>query len=376
MSVSVLLVTPGHRQSKVGGETMSTVRLAKCLASRSHRVYYMASYPPFGLLQELEGSGVYFLQGRVDGRNPIGIIKGSLDIRKAVVAKSIDVVHAQQVLPALMGYLAAKTSLLRKVAVIWHDRGIHTRSYPIIGRLFNHLMDFVITNSESEARRLNTYGLDPGKVKTIYNGIDLSQYSTEENQLSLRKELGLKDGLPVVGIVARLSEEKGHRHLLRAVPYVLGENPAVQFLMVGGGALEQELRQLAHALNIQGAITWAGIRSDVPRLLSTIDLLVLPSTHESFGNVLVEAGAMSKPVVASRVGGIPEIVVDGTTGILVPPKDVVALARAISYLLANPEVASRMGVAGRIRVEERFALSRTAAEVEQVYQRVLSRNAG
>lgn len=211
--------------------------------------------------------------------------------------------------------------------------------------------------------------LDPSKVITIYNGIELDRFETKpEKRTALRQALGISENTPVITTVALLRPEKGHATLIQAIPQVLRTMPEARFLMVGGGKLQEELEQAAEPYGT--AVQFVGMRDDVPELLAASDLLVLPSYTEALPTVLLEGMAANLPIVASRVGGIPEIVKDGETGLLVPPRDAEALAQAIVNVLGNRAGARAMGLAGKRRVETLFNARGHAQALADLYEEV------
>jgi len=328
------------------------------------------------LLEELYQKSIDYLPGRVDGRGPIGILKGAWDIRPVLQAKHIDIVHASEPRPAIMGFIASR-SLSRcrgqsQVAVIWHDRG--TASHFLSGRIFNLFADFVITNSDSEREKLVRNGLSAHKIRTVHNFVYMWPPETPLCQSEIKTTWGLENGEPVVGIVGRLIPCKGHRYFLEAAKTVLEQVPRARFVIVGDGPLGPDLRRRARRLGIERQVIFTGFqRKELSSLYAIMDVLVLPSTYEPFGNVSLEAMAFGKPVVASNVGGIPEVVVDGETGLLVPPGHSASLAQAVLLLLKDKELARQMGKAGRKRLRNYFTRERAIKELEQIYAFVRSR---
>jgi glycosyltransferase involved in cell wall biosynthesis len=183
--------------------------------------------------------------------------------------------------------------------------------------------------------------------------------------------LGLQEGLPVIGTVCRLVEpKKGLRFLLEAMAHLERESgkPVCQLLIVGEGPAERALRSLSEQLGIASRVIFSGMRRDIPQLLSLMEIFVLPSLYEGFGIAILEAMAAGKPVVASTVGGIPEFVVPGESGLLVPPGDSVALAAAIRQLLAQPEQAKAMGGRGQEHVRKHYSMESVVRQHEQLYE--------
>ena len=193
------------------------------------------------------------------------------------------------------------------------------------------------------------------KVQTVYNGVDSSACSSLSNRQQVRQELGLAQG-PVLVMIGRLTDQKGHRYLLQALSELLRMWPQLCCLFVGEGELLNTLQRMAMDLGVERACRFVGVREDIADILAAADVCVLPSLSEGFSFVLLEALTMGCPVVATRVNGVPELIEDHKTGLLVPPRDSQELARAIRDMLSDPVAASRMGAAGRALVRERFTV--------------------
>jgi glycosyltransferase involved in cell wall biosynthesis len=234
------------------------------------------------------------------------------------------------------------------------------------------LADRVVAVSASVADFcIDHVGLPADKLVVIPNGVDLPveppasrQETRAELALSAAEGLDLPPDAPVIGAVCRLDPLKGLNFLLQALARLAG----VWLVVVGDGPERDRLVALTVELGLAGRVCWAGQRRDVSRLLSAFDLFVQPSLHEGLPNAVLEAMAAGLPVVATAVGGTPEAVVDGVTGLLVPPADVEALAQALAGLLADPERRQRLGRAGRQRVAEHFSLAQMVAKTERLYR--------
>ncbi|MCX7717534.1 MAG: glycosyltransferase family 4 protein [Candidatus Sumerlaeaceae bacterium] len=183
----------------------------------------------------------------------------------------------------------------------------------------------------------------------------------------VRAEFALKDDHIVVILVGRLRPEKGHEVLLRAAPTILAANPQVRFLLAGGGSMRSDLERLAATLCISEHCLFAGFREDVPDLLSAADIAVQPSLSEGLGTSVLEACAAGLPVVASRTGGIPDVILDSETGILVEPGSHDALASALIKCASDPVLRERLGSAGRKRVSEEFSPERLVERTLELY---------
>ncbi len=236
----------------------------------------------------------------------------------------------------------------------------------LLGDLTPH-MDRLIAVSRSIERKLQHEGRDVIPIELIYNGVDLQRYDHQEPCCTLPDEYGMEPGSQIVGVVARLEPEKGHPTLFDAWPLVLRAVPDSYLLVVGEGSRRDALEAQARELRIAHRVVFTGRRDDVPAVTAALDVAVLPSYREAQGLTILEAMALSRPVVASDVGGIPEMIQDGTTGLLVPPHDPEALAAAIIRLLTDHPLADTLGRAGHDLVHDRFCIELMVRAVEAIY---------
>lgn len=245
-------------------------------------------------------------------------------------------------------------------------------------RVANRLTDVIVANAEAvRADAIRQEGLPPRKIHVIHNGVDLARYQAAPEP-GAREALKIPPAARVVCVVANLIAYKGHRVLLEACAAVKAREPAFHLLLVGDGPCRGELERMAQALGLSGDVQFLGSRTDVPAILSVADVVVLPSLSEGFPNAVLEAMATGKPVIATHVGGVPEMVVEGETGLLVSPGNAEALGAAILKVLQDPERAAAMGRAGRERVREQFSLDRMVGQVQDLYEDILrqARQAG
>jgi glycosyltransferase involved in cell wall biosynthesis len=269
-------------------------------------------------------------------------------------------IHANGSRCMLYGGLAGRRA---GVPVLWHVR-IDSKD-PWLDPLLERLADRIVANSAATAARFG--GRAAGRVTVVPNGVDLAAFRPGLGGARVRGELGIPPEARLVGTVGRLHPVKGHDLFLRAAAEVATAFPTAHFLLVGGGEAEGELKALAAQLGLDPRVHFAGHREDIPEILPALDCFVLASREEPFGRVLVEAMAAGLPVVAARVGGVPEIVLEGTTGLLVPPGDPAPLAAAIRQILADPARARAMGLAGRTRAEREYDAALHARRVEALY---------
>ena len=231
-------------------------------------------------------------------------------------------------------------------------------------------MDRLIAVSRSIVAKLGDEGrLDAGPpVDLIYNGVDLQRYDHQEPCCTLRDEYGMEPGSQIVGVVARLEPEKGHPTLLEAWPAVLRAAPDAYLLVIGEGSLREALERQARDLRIAHRVVFTGRRDDVPAVTAALDVAVLPSYREAQGLSILEALALARPIVASNVGGIPEMIEDGVTGLLVEPHDTDGLAQAISRLLVDHPYADMLARQGHDMVHDRFCIELMVEAVEAIYE--------
>ncbi len=241
--------------------------------------------------------------------------------------------------------------------------------YARVARASAAHLDRIIVISDAVGRYLREHGgLRDQSMSRIYYGIEANPLESERVLPDQRP--------PTIGIVARLAPQKGHRVLLDAMPRVLAKVPRARLRVIGHEELSTvgELRAYAERVGVADRVSFEGFRGDVPALLRELDLLVLPSFWEGFGLVLLEAMAAGRPVVATRVGPIPEVVMDGETGLLVEPGNAAALAEAIVRVLTDAALSERLGRAGRSRAAEHFGIVRMVAETEALYEDLLARH--
>ncbi len=230
---------------------------------------------------------------------------------------------------------------------------------------------FVAVSREDQRRMVEVEGVPPRKTRFIANGIPPFPPPTPGRDV--RAELGIGPAQPLVGVVATLRPQKALDVIIRAVPLLRERVPEATVLIVGGGdernsPEEQRLRALTAELGLGEELRLLGERADVPDLLAAFDVAALSSDFEGSPLSVMEYMEAAKPVVATRVGGLPDLVDDGVSGLLVEPQDPPALAAALAELLLDPERAARMGEAGRARRRERFSIEATAREVGALYE--------
>lgn len=234
-------------------------------------------------------------------------------------------------------------------------------------RMTHRLVDRIICVSDANRRDLIDECPAAGtKSQTVHNGVDPSAFPAQPDRQKVRLELGI-GAAPLLVTIARLTEAKGHRYLLEALPGLLHTWPKLCCLFVGEGELHDGLCRQAIELGVDRACRFVGVREDIADILVAADLFVLPSLSEGFPFVLLEALAMGCPVIASNVNGVPELIADRKTGLLVPARDSKALACAVRDMLSDPATASRMGAAGQTVVRAQFTADRMVANTTAIF---------
>ena len=230
--------------------------------------------------------------------------------------------------------------------------------------LYNRRVDGVVAISKKIADLLAEGGVRKEKIRVIHSGIDPAPFQKAQG-------VGPKSGLLVIGTVAVLEERKGHRFLLEAAALLKQQGHRLTYRFAGEGTQRDHLRKVALGLGLQEEVVFMGFVSDIPSFLSTMDIFVLPSLYEGLGVAVLEAMAAGKPVVATKVGGLTELVEDQMTGLLVPPEDPSALARSISRLVSQRGLAEEMGGRAWERVQKHFTVEQMAKKNEDYYYEIL-----
>jgi glycosyltransferase involved in cell wall biosynthesis len=299
------------------------------------------------------------------------------DVAKELSARRIQVLHTHRVRPDIIGRIAGhRAGVAVNVSTQhylgeWEERGrcvgigvrfLYKRTLPYT--------QMIINISAAEMGLMKAQNVPPDKLMVIHNGVDSDAFFPEHED---REDADLETGGrgPVVGTVAFLNERKGIRYLVAAFRSVVDRFPDARLQIVGDGEERARLEAQIAALDLETNVSLLGRRADVRRMMNGFDVFVLPSLWEPFGLVIAEAMACGKPVVATHVGGIPEIVEHGSTGLLVPPAAAEPLADALITILANAELRHKLGRAGQRRFLERFDARIMAQRYEELYERLL-----
>jgi glycosyltransferase involved in cell wall biosynthesis len=263
----------------------------------------------------------------------------------------------------ILGRMAARRRKIPVVAVArgWTGESFKVRLYERLDRFHLRWMDQVVCVSESQAARVRRAGVRPDRIRVIYNAIDPSRFREPDERYRAKLQRYFRQPRThIIGAAGRLSPEKGFSVLVSAAERVLAEHPSTGFVLFGEGPERGALQQQINAAGLGQAFVLAGFRADLDRFLPHFDLLVLPSYTEGLPNVVLEAFGAGVPVVATAVGGTPEVIEDGESGFLVPPGDAGTMAERIDMSLSNADELPDMGRKGRLCVQEKFGFAMQA----------------
>ena len=294
-----------------------------------------------------------------------------------------DIVHTHSSKAGVLGRVAAWLTRTPVVVHTLHALVIHerqpwavNRTWRAVKRLMGPLTDHYVSVADAVTDGAVAARVAPReRFSTIRSGMELDWFlEAAADPAAARRELGVPDGVPVVGKIARLFPLKGHDELIDAWPAVVARHPDARLLLVGDGVLRDHLVERARSMGILDSIVFAGLvpRERIPAAIAAMDVLVHTSLHEGLARVLPQALAMGRPCVSVALDGAPEVVVDGETGLLVPPRDPAAVADAISRLLDDPELRARMGAAGRRLVDPAFRAETMVSEIADLYEELLA----
>lgn len=320
----------------------------------------------------MESQGVRCFSGEC--RSRAGYIGGLRRLAAYLRRERIDILHTHLFDPSVVGLLAGLLAGTPTRVMTRHYSDYHTRDdkfwHTQLDKLCTRLSHAVIAVSQHTADHMvQDEGAPANKIHVVLNGIDFERVklSDPEAPQRVRAEFEAMDKYLVL-IVARLHPEKGHTYLFQALQQLRGQlDKPVLLLVAGQGPFEQAYRDEVRALGIDDMVRFVGFRRDVPDLMAAADIVLLPSVAEAFGLVLTEALYVGTPVIATQVGGIPEIIEDGRDGLLVPPADSAALAAAIRDLLLDPLRRRSMAGSGKAKVAQSFRYEDMVRAYENVY---------
>ncbi|MEW6201092.1 MAG: glycosyltransferase family 4 protein [bacterium] len=363
--MKILLMAP---ELNVGGVETHVVSLAQGMVGLGHEVMVVSNGG--ALVPKLKEWNVEHLSMPVHSKSPVTIRKMAGEIRKVIHARGFDIVHAHSRVPAWIAYFATRGE--REVFVVT----AHGQYAPHFGSRVMAWGDRVICVSRVIRNHMvELLDTPPLNTTVIYNAIDVQEVEEIRRHIKppeqLKGELGLPPDAPLIGVIARLTATKGVRHFLEALALLRREMAKLHGLVVGDGPLRNELQETAHSLGLENSVVFSGVRTDVYDILNALDVYVVPSIYEGFSLGSLEALSCGVPIVATRVGGVPEVLTDGETALLAEPRSGEALAEKVRLMLTQPELRRRLVDAGGRVVREKFSKEKMIASVAEVYQEAI-----
>lgn len=373
--VSVLHVIGG---GEIGGAENHVLSLLSAL-DREKFAPILCCLAPRPLYQRARELGIEAYALDMRHKLDIHVIKSIFQLIKE---KEVQILHTHGVRANLVGRLAGLQAGVPVTVTTVHS--VLEYDYPgLLDRLINswtekatwRLVDRFIAVSQLLARNLQRKGIKQDKISLIYNGIPLPENPpAAEERENLRQELGIGIQQPLLGVIGRLHPVKGQKVMLQAAARLAARGKDFTLLLAGEGQQRQELEKLAAELELSGKVHFLGFRSDaVEKIMPTLDMLIIPSLSEGCPLVALEAMSRKIPVIASQVGGLPELIEQGVSGLLVPPGDPDELAERILWLWERPQLGRELTEAAFRRVQEKFSLARMVADTQKVYFELLAR---
>ncbi len=364
-----------------GGGERVFAQIINRLSSKKYKIM-VACLPTGTFIEKIEESSAHIEPVDMSNRFNPGVI---LQLSSLIKRERVDIVHSQGARADFFARVAAKLASAPIVVSTvpmpvegFDVNPIRKLIYKTFNRFSERFVDmFMVVSDALEKTMIEKHRIAPQRVVKIYNGIEKDEYCMEEDELirrrfRFRKESGLEDDVPVVGAIGRLVWQKGFEYFIEAIPDVLKNSKETRFLIVGEGTLKDKLEAKSKNLKLEDKIIFTGFRSDIKDVLASIDIFVMPSLLEGLPMILLEAMAMAKPIVATHIDGVKEVLNNGVTGLLAPPKDPKALSETIVDLLNHRDKAYQMGLAARRVVEERYGVDIMVQKVEEVYEKLLS----
>jgi glycosyltransferase involved in cell wall biosynthesis len=298
-------------------------------------------------------------------------IKAIYSLRRYIRENAIDIIHSHKYKTNLYSLLAGIGTDCKLISTChnWLGNSFNMRFYAWLDKKILRKFDAVIGVSNEVVHELEK-NIKDGKIKKIENGIDTKKYYRIKNRDEAKESLGLKDK-KLIGFIGRLSQEKGVSYLLQAVKTLVNNGNDVYALIVGDGEFKENLKKEASSLGLADRVIFTGNRQDTPLIYSALDVFVLPSLKEAFPMVILEAMACGTPVVATKVGDIPCIIEDNVSGLIVEPRDVEGLCRAINELLFSNGKTERFIEFAANKVQKNYSSSIMAEKYQEIYEKVL-----
>lgn len=360
-----------HTESSLGwgGQEIRILEEAKGLRGRGHRIIILCQ-PESKLSAKAKEVGlevIAFSMRKIS--YPVALLR----LLRVIEDYNVDILNTHSSRDSWLASIAGRLS--KRKPVILRTRHLSTpiSKSPLSRFLYERLPHRVITTGEAIRKQIITdTGLNGNRIISIPTGVDLDLFDSKKVNGTLRKELKIPEEVPVIGMVAVIRSWKGHEDFVDAAERILKLFPEARFLIVGDGPRKGIVRKYIEGKGLEDFIIMTGHREDIPQVMASLDIFVLSSyANEGLPQAVAQAMAMEKAVVASNIGSIPEIVIDGETGYLIPPRDPSLFAERIISLLKDNRLREEMGKAGRRLVASRFSLETMLDRIEELYEEVI-----
>jgi len=301
-------------------------------------------------------------------------IRTVFEIRKFVRQNQITLIHSQGYKSNFFAFFATIFMNVKRITTChtWYSVNTKMKFYEILDKILLRQFTKVVAVSDRLKDEIFKSGVPNNKIRVIDNGIDLSKFEKKESANYLKEEFNLAPKDRILGVISRLAPDKGHIYLLKAVRKILNIFPDIKCLIIGDGPLYGELKGWVENLKLDYAVTFTGLRKDIPQLLNLIDIFVLPSLKEGMPIALLEAMAARKSIVATKVGAIPKIIEDKKTGLLIRPRDADAIAKSVILLLKNEEMSRLLANNAFEKVKNEFSSPIMAQNYLELYKEALN----
>jgi glycosyltransferase involved in cell wall biosynthesis len=334
--------------------------------------YYLevCSFKPGGVLtRELENLNIKVHCINTSSSN----IRSLIRLAKIFSEGKFTIAHFHNPLPIFWGFPAAAMSGVPIRVLTEHSIDYSGRigKASFFYRKIRNNMDFIIACSD-EVMKSHIPKIEHNRICVIHNGVDTKTFINKKTNYDLRSELKISKGQFIIGNIGNLSIQKGHGILIEAMKDLIKKGVPVVLIIVGDGPMREDLEKKTDESGIRGHVFFLGKRADVPDILNNIDIIAVSSLREGFSISILEAMATSKPIVATNVGGNKELVIDGVTGILVPPGDPYSLSEAIHKLITDIKTRETMGISAREYVEKRFSVLDMVRKTEELYENLIN----
>lgn len=356
---------------RIGGLQRVILDLCKNISRDRFEVSVCCLRQKSEFAEEIEAQGipVILLPQKKKGTDYLSFLK----LYRILKSKRPDIIHLHNSQPLIDGTISAL--MAHKPKIVYTD---HARDFPdkqrimFIEGILSKFVNQIVGVSDHTAKNLMKYErMNPKKIVTIVNGIDEKKYRININKAKKKEELGITRFGPIIGLFGRLCSQKGIIYLLRAAPDIIKHYPNLLVLIVGEGPLRESLEIESEKLNIGGNVKFVGPRLDIPEILSILDVYVLSSLWEGLPLVLLEAMAAGIPIVTTRVGGIPSVIMNDDSGILVEPRRPDLLGQAIVNVLSDKKIAKRLAKNAYIRFRKDFTVEKMLRRYEDIYESLI-----